>query len=226
MTVTHNQRRLMHKRRSSHCDLYPTHGSIQGFSLVELMVVLAVILVIGAFAIPTMTTAMDGVRIRGALGSASNIVQRCRAQAIKSNLYQRLHFAGAGNNVVLFVTDGGVTQATPAAVITAGKTVAAQVWLPTQFSIPGIPSGAGAPPKLTTLQMWGSTGVTLYENQDPYFTSRGMPCTVFGTACTTTGGFVYYYKYESAGRTRWAATSISPAGRIQSWIWDGSVWGN
>jgi len=209
--------------RGKHGDGTPSSA---GFSIVELLVVLAIILVVTAFAIPTMTTTMDGIRIRGALGSASNMVQRCRMQAIKANLYQRLHFAGTGNNVVLFVTDGTVTAATPTAAKTAGKTVSAQVWLPTQFSIPGTPSGAGAPPKLTTMQMWGSNGVTLYENVDPYFTSRGMPCQVAGSTCTTTGGFVYYYQYQSAGQPRWAASSISPAGRIESWIWNGTAWGN
>src|SRR5437764_2427252 len=77
-----------------------------GFSLIELLVVMAIILVIGAFAIPTMTTTMDGIRLRGATGSATNIAQRCRMQAVKRNTYQRLHFQTVGNRVVLFVTDG------------------------------------------------------------------------------------------------------------------------
>src|SRR5216110_1997255 len=72
-----------------------------GFSLVELLVVVAIILVIGAFAIPTLTTTMDGIRLRGATGSATNIAQRCRMQAAKRNLYQRLHFSTCNNQVAL-----------------------------------------------------------------------------------------------------------------------------
>jgi len=196
-----------------------------GFSLVELMVVMAIILVVSAFAIPTLTTTMDGIRLRGTLGSASNVAQRCRMQAIKRNVYQRLHFTTVGNQVVLFVTDGTDAAASPAA---AGKSLSSQLWLGNQFSIPGAPAGGGAPPALTSTLMWGTSTVFLNVNTDPYFNSRGLPCLppLGGGLCSSNGGFVYYYRYRNAGHTRWAATSISPAGRIESWIWNGTAWGN
>lgn len=199
--------------------------SSAGFSIVELMVVMAIALVVAAFAIPTMTTTMDGIRLRGALGDATNIVQKCRMQAIKRNGYQRLHFSTVRNQVVLFVTDGSDPAVAP---LTTDKTLWAQVWFSSNFSIPGAPSGAGAPPALTSLQMWGTGSVPLNPNTDPYFNSRGLPCLpgAGGGACSPNGGFVYYYKYKSAGHTRWIATSISPAGRIESWIWNGTAWGN
>jgi prepilin-type N-terminal cleavage/methylation domain-containing protein len=196
-----------------------------GFSLVELMVVMAIVLVVSAFAIPTLTTTIDGIRLRGALGSASNIAQRCRMQAIKRNTYQRLHFSTCGNRLVLFVTDGTDAAACPAA---AGNSLSSQTWPGTQFSIPGTPTGAGAPPVLTNTLMWGTSTVTVYSNTDPYFNSRGLPCQVpaAGAACGMTGGFIYYYRYQNAGHTRWAATSISPAGRVETWIWNGTGWSN
>jgi prepilin-type N-terminal cleavage/methylation domain-containing protein len=194
-----------------------------GFSLVELMIVLAIALVVSAFAIPTLTTTMDGIRLRGSTGSATNIAQRCRMQAAKRNLYQRLHFATVNNRVVLFVTDGADAAVAP---LTTDNTLWAQLWFPSQFSIPGVPTGAGAPPQLTSAQMWG-TATAPNVNIDPYFNARGLPCLPnAGGICTTTTGFVYYYRYRSGGRTRWAANSISPAGRIQSWIWNGNAWGN
>src|SRR5437762_2129902 len=96
-----------------------------GFSLVELMVVMAIILVVSAFAIPTLTTTMDGIRLRGTTGSATNIAQRCRMQAAKRNLYQRLHFSTCNNRVALFVTDGGDAAACPLA---TDNTLWAQLW--------------------------------------------------------------------------------------------------
>ncbi len=199
-----------------------TRSCSTGFSLIELLVVVAIVLVFAAFAIPTMTTTIDGIRLRGELGEASNIVQRCRVQAIKRDLSQRLHFSTVGNRVVLFVTDSADAAVAPLA---TDPQLWAQFWLPSQFSIPGVPSGAGAPSALTSSGMWGTT-LPLNVNVDPYFNSRGLPCLLVGGACNASGGFVYYYRYRNAGRTRWAATSISPAGRIQSWFWNGTAWGN
>jgi len=194
-----------------------------GFSLLELLIVLGVALVISAFAIPTMVTTLDDFKLRGAMGNTSNITQRCRTVAIKKDLSQRLHFSTVGNRVVLFVTDGTDAAAAP---LPADKQLSAQVWLPNQFSIPGAPAGVGAPTLLTGTIMWGTVLVPKV-NVDPYFNSRGLPCLPNVTGvCNATTGFVYYFKYSSSGGTRWTATSISPAGRIQSWFWNGVGWGN
>jgi prepilin-type N-terminal cleavage/methylation domain-containing protein len=197
----------------------------RGFSIVELLVVVAIMLVVTAFAIPTMTTTMDGVRLRGTLGSASNIVGRCRIVAIKKDLTQRLHFSTVGSAVVAFVTDANDPAVAP---VPGDNQLSAQYWLPLEFAIPGAPTGPGAPPQLTGLVMWGTALPNINVNVDPYFNARGLPCLpdpVTGV-CNPTNGFVYYYRYQNGGRTRWAATSISPAGRIQSWIWNGTGWGN
>jgi len=212
------------KHRGKHGATSGKGLSSAGFSLVELMVVMAIILVVSAFAIPTLTTTMDGIRLRGTTGSATNIAQRCRMQAAKRNLYQRLHFQTVGNRVVLFVTDGTDAAVAP---LTTDKALWAQLWFSGEFSIPGAPAGAGAPPQLTSTQMWG-TATAPNVNVDPYFNARGLPClpNVVTGVCGPTIGFVYYYRYQSGGRTRWAANSISPAGRIESWIWNGTSWGN
>jgi prepilin-type N-terminal cleavage/methylation domain-containing protein len=195
-----------------------------GFSMLELLAVLAITLVVSAFAIPTMITTVDAFRIRGALGSASSITQRCRTQAIKKDSSQRLHFAVAGGRVALFVTDSNDAAVAP---LPTDKKLSAQLWLQTQFSIPGIPAGAGSPTLLTGTTMW-NTILVPNVNVDPYFNSRGLPCLpdpITGV-CNPTTGFVYYLKYTGPGGAKWAASSISPAGRIQSWYWNGTSWGN
>jgi prepilin-type N-terminal cleavage/methylation domain-containing protein len=207
--------------RSKTCDGLAANS---GFTLIELLVVLAIALVVAAFAVPTMVTTLDAFRMRGAMGSASGISQRCRTVAIKKDLSQRLHFATVGGRVVLFVTDSADAAVAP---LPADKQLSAQVWLPGQFSIPGAPAGVGAPTLLTGTIMWGTVLVP-NVNVDPYFNSRGLPCLpdpITGV-CNATTGFVYYFKYTGSGSSKWTATSISPAGRIESWFWNGVGWGN
>jgi prepilin-type N-terminal cleavage/methylation domain-containing protein len=195
-----------------------------GFSLLELLAVLAITLVVSAFAIPTMITTVDAFRIRGALGSTASITQRCRTQAIKKDSSQRLHFAAVGGRVALFVTDSNDAAVAP---LSTDKKLSAQLWLQTQFSIPGAPVGAGSPSLLTGTSMW-NTALIPNVNVDPYFNSRGLPCLpdpITGV-CNPTTGFVYYLKYTGPGGAKWAASSISPAGRIQNWYWNGTSWGN
>src|ERR1043165_6674809 len=73
-----------------------------GFSLIELLVVVAICLVVTDFAIPSITTTVDTFRIRGTVTSATGLIQRARVQAIKRSFTQRVHFATVNNNVVLF----------------------------------------------------------------------------------------------------------------------------
>jgi prepilin-type N-terminal cleavage/methylation domain-containing protein len=189
-----------------------------GFSLIELMVVLAIMLIVAAFAVPTIPKVIDGARIRGAMGTLANIEQICRTQAVKSDASQRLHLTTNSNRVQLFVTLANSTQTLPAA-------SDPQLSLPSEFAIAAAPTGT-TPPPLTASVMWGTT-LTPNVSVDPYFNSRGLPCYPDVTGvCAATPGFVNYFTYRSGGNTRWAAISISPAGRIKSWFWYGNQWGD
>jgi hypothetical protein len=81
------------------------------------------------------------------------------------------------------------------------------------------PSGPGAPPEITSAQL-SFTAITA----DPSFNSRGLPCEYDSGVCTNRG-FVFYFKdHRPIGVNRWAAVSISPAGRIKRWMWSGTDW--
>jgi len=198
-----------------------------GFSLIELLVVVSVMLVVAALAVPTLTTTLDSFRMRGTMSSIANMAQRCRTQAIKRDTSQHMHFAVVNNQPIAFVTDANDLQSVIAPVY-GDPQLSDQLWMPKQFSFSAVPSGPGAPTSLTGLSMWGTALVPNKSPQDPYFNSRGMPCLpdpVTGV-CSPTTGFLYYYRYRRGGTVRWVATSISPAGRIQSWFWNGTSWGN
>jgi prepilin-type N-terminal cleavage/methylation domain-containing protein len=192
-------------------------AQIRGFSLIELLVVMAVMLIVAAFAVPSFTNTMDAYRVRSTLTSITGLTQRCRVQALKNNTSERMHFTNPGGKVVLYCK--AVSDVTPL------QATDPQIPWGNQFSIPGAPTGG--PTLLTGTIMWGSANAVFTVDSDPYFNSRGLPCAAVGvgTACSTISGYVYYVKYKTQN-SRWAAISISPAGRMQSWFWNGTGWGN
>ena len=193
-----------------------------GFSLIEILVVLGIIMIIAAVATPYMTKTLDTYRLRDTMNGVASIAQRSRTVALKQNTTQRLHVTKVNGRVVVFVTDASDPAVQP---ITGDPQLYAQFSLPLQFDTPGLP--AGGPTQLTANSMWGSNFVLNNVNVDPYFNSRGMPCTQnAGGPCTPTNGFVYYFSYNAGGVLRWAALSISPAARVQMWFWNGNAWGN
>ena len=197
----------------------------RGFSLIEMLIVVAISMVMAAIAAPMVMNVVDLTRMRGALSEVSNLAQACRTAAVKNNTSQWLHFSGGPGNVVLFVTPAGSTAIQPI------QGDPKQLALPNEFAIYAEPTGTNAPPALTGLTMWNSS-LDPQAGLDPYFNSRGLPCYPdpnLGGACSTgkaPGGFLYYMAYRGHGGVLWSAIGISPAGRIKAFFWSGSQWGN
>jgi type IV pilus assembly protein PilA len=183
-----------------------------GFSLLELLVVITLMLVIGAIAIPNMITVVSNARLRGGVTNLSGLLQNTRMLAIKENKTKTARFAILANGPVAYVktaTDG-----------TGLLTTDPQVQLGAPLTKFTTPSGIGAPSAITT----GTLGFTAVAT-DASFNSRGLPCDYSQPNCPTSG-FIYYFRDRRPyGASGWAAVSISPAGRIKRWVWNGSVWG-
>jgi len=92
---------------------------------------------------------------------------------------------------------------------------------------------SGANPAFNSSTLLGSTFTPQAASVQPSFNSRGLPCLVSGSVCNqTTGGatpqqvaFLYFLRLDGAYGTKWAAISITPAGRVRVWTWGGANWG-
>lgn len=192
------------------CRRNPGHG----FSLIELLVVMAVMLILAALTTPITLNTMDAYKLRGSMSSVAGLAQRCRLVALQQNTTSHMYFTTSGGAVTMYCKVNSDTSGL--------KATDPQLTLDTKFSIGSTPTNA-----LTASTMWGSSGSSFTANSDPYFNSRGLPCSApsAGAACSTINGYVYYFKYTSH-TTRWSAMSVSPAARMQNWYWNGSGWGN
>lgn len=196
-----------------------------GFSLLEMMAVVAIALVVMALALPNLVGVVATASLRGGLGDLATLMQQCRMQSVQRNKYKFVHMETTGGRLVAYIDDGansvGLTS------------MSQQIYLPRSMSWVAAPNGggAGSPTALTDVSCGGSSTAPLCSGTsscDVYFTPMGIPasCTTIAN-CTPQTAFVYYFNYAgSLGATTWAALCVSPAGRLKSWYWTGSSWGN
>lgn len=195
-----------------------------GFSLLELLVTLGILLVVIAIAIPQMQQLIRTVRLRGAGTDYANLLQNARIRAVKDGKYYTT------------LTDTVVTPSI--AFVDINGSGAYEVGEPMMaFRANTSPAPFGAGPSLANLKMQflpptpsGQASLSA-AGASPSFGSRGLPCTpVVGATGSTTcpyltppnftpTSFVTFIQDTSGG---WAAITITPAGRIREWSYSPS----
>ncbi len=186
-------------------------GRRAGFSLIEVTLVVAIAMVVTATAIPSITTVVANAKMRASMTSLSGLLQNCRMAAVQQNKTMTTRFVVQTSGLV-----GYVKSAADSAAL-AKKDY--QVEMQAPINKLTTPSGGGAPAAIsdTVLGFTPQTG-------NPSFNTRGLPCLYSGGACDNYGFISYYKDTRIAGSGGWASISISPAGRIKRWFWNGSDW--
>ncbi len=195
---------------------------LSGFSLVELLVVVAIILVVSAVAVPNIMRAMSAYRLRSAAGEQAQLLQRLRMEAVNSNRDMRIswwwNWDGDSWNMSFYVDRDLDWQ------MDAGEpfvTMPQNMWW-------------GWGPSMATMNLDYAPVNTW---QPPGFNSRGIPCAygvVTWNECSTTTpggapiGFAYFLTDIQTGNwgapTGYAAITVSPSGKVSTWTWDGNSW--
>jgi type II secretory pathway pseudopilin PulG len=188
-----------------------------GFSMLELMIVLAMALTATTIAVPTMVTLVANARLHRSMENLSSLFQNGRTLAVRGNSIARIRFQLINNNWMAYVDNGvnpsGLTSTVP------------QLSLPVNFSKVGPPSGS-APTPLDAATC-GST-IAPDSTDDTYFNQLGVPCQYSSGTCSSSQAYAYYFTYKGSMNmsTTWAAMCVSPAGRVKAWYWTGGGWTN
>jgi prepilin-type N-terminal cleavage/methylation domain-containing protein len=188
-----------------------------GFSLLEMMITIAIILILVAVVSPSLMTHVYAVRIHYAATDLSGILQRARMEASRKNtFYSVQQVAVAGNVTEVFVDiakTGVLAAADPQVVIGTGMTV-------------NFGPGAGAPGEAAFIA--GLNFAVAGAGAVPNFNARGLPCIQVGATCPQTPGqgFIFFVSgtNQSSGNLGWAAVAVTPSGRAQVWVYDGANW--
>lgn len=189
----------------------PISNRTRGFSLIELMVVVAIIVIVAAIAIPNVMRGIREYRLTSAAGETSDMLLAARTHAIRENRRIAVIAQGVGNRTQLWVELSNPANGTPDPGEPYMLTPEDVVFAPT-----------GAPAAAST----GLANTGAPTNNCIEFAARGT--VDFGGACG--GGanpFVYFITlgYQNQPTYGFRAVTLTPVGRARTWTAaDGGNW--
>src|SRR5688572_26141437 len=81
-----------------------------GFTLLEIVVVVTLMLIMVGVAVPPLLAAIDHAKLRGSSSNLSGVIQRSRMHAVKRNRSVTVHFLTVGDVQFAVVKDVGDTS--------------------------------------------------------------------------------------------------------------------
>jgi prepilin-type N-terminal cleavage/methylation domain-containing protein len=189
-----------------------------GFTLVEVIVVVTLVLVVSGLSVPNLTRAIDTSQLKGAAQTLAAAYQDARIRATQQD-----------TSYAVLVSPLGIMPAQLCIDLDGDGTCSAGdpvTTFPSQVTV----SNLGVPFKLGPAQLTYQTTDTEHSSAPGnglIWNALGLPCQVnTGTQCTAVGWVQHLQLQRSNGEVMYAAVSVSPTGRVKTWIFIPSSNGN
>lgn len=192
-----------------------------GFSLLELVIVVAIILIVTAIAIPAIRQTIANAQLNSSAYGVASMLESARLSAVKTNQpYYAMYNSGGCVNVACAVPATGSPNPPDGTNYTfADPTVATSG----SVSFQNITTVAN-PPDHGQLNDYLGAAATVEAPGVPIgFNARGLPCvanagTPFICQLDPGGGTPAFEWFMQSSMTQgWVAITVSPAGRVRIW---------
>ena len=191
-------------------------ASQAGFTLTELLVVVAIIGIVAGLSLPNFTRSIDNAKLKAATQQLAAMYQDARLRATQSNTPYQVLLSAPGvtppQTCIDLDGNGACSAGDPVSVF------------PTQVSL----SNAGVPQGLNAAEL-GFSPAQINQALGIGWNGLGMPCQKSSSAapCATVPGWVQYLQFRrSGGDVLYGAVAVSPTGRVKTWTYNASGNGN
>jgi type II secretory pathway pseudopilin PulG len=193
----------------------------RGFSLLELCLVLAILMIVAAMLFINSVTAIRNIRLHQSAVSYANLLQRARILAVQNDTYYMVRSDPTTNPPMAFVDLAQTGTYSPTGPADPMMTFLLNI-TPEAFSTgPGL-----ADLKSKFLPTAGAATVDTTD-PGPTFGPRGLPCkpsAPSGGTCPSMTPTSYITFLQNTQSAKWEAVTVTPAGRIGIWAYDGTTW--
>ena len=196
----------------------------RGVSLIELCVVLAILMVVGGMVFISAVHSVRTIRLTQSATSYANLLQRAQIQAVQDDTYYTVRTDTSNANSPIAYVDlaGSQTYSAPDSMMTFLQEVT-----PQPFS-----QGPGLVDLESKFLPAAGVATVFTTAAGPTFGPRGLPCkptAPAGGTCpyldSSTGIPTSYITFlQNTQSTKWEAVTVTPAGRIGIWSYEGTSW--
>lgn len=193
----------------------------RGLTLIELCAVLGILMIMGGMLFISAVKAVQNIRLYQSATSYANLLQQARMRAVQDDRYYTVLTSTGSQSPSAFVDlngSGSYAAGDPTMVFSQNVS-------PKPFSSgPGL---ADLKSKFLPAGVLGQGSVNTTA-PGPTFGPRGLPCTPNAGTCpyqTPLGMPTSYITFlQNSQSTKWEAVTVTPAGRIRIWSYDGTSW--
>jgi prepilin-type N-terminal cleavage/methylation domain-containing protein len=189
---------------------------LRGFTLVELMVVVMLVLAIAAISIPKLIQFWQGWQLRSAATEVADLTQQARMSAARANATYpiRFHTNGGIQQVYIDLNNNSALD-TNEPYLDLPQSVA---------GASGAPSGGSGQPSAYTLVGDTSSGTPFDNSNVIAYSPRGLPCNYSSSVCATPAASYFVFYFTDSRTNNWAAVLVTKSGRSKVLQWNGAAW--